>query len=211
MLQPDGKGPYTTRTKVGSWVRGPRWLARGQATGCVRQRCLGDGLHGTQAAAASRVLLLLDNGDGRVRVGRLLIDIRATDLFLFLHGATTHALTTHAFARTRGAVRRVVVNDIDDAHAAMLPDVPAWSNSPLLRELAWSGELLNHASAWGDNLLRRARQGPRSYEPGSAGHPVGVYAGELLFLLGRMPSKEWRKLWKEKMGSGGVVRFLPGV
>ena len=61
------------------------------------------------------------------------------------------------------------------------------ARAPLLVELAWSGELLKCMPAWGGNLLRRAREGRwiselhSLYPAGSAGHPAGLYAGELLF------------------------------
>ncbi|EMS61321.1 hypothetical protein TRIUR3_24130 [Triticum urartu] len=80
-----------------------------------------------------------------------------------------------------------VVDDSDDARAAVLPAVPASSNLPLLIEWPWSGELMNHTAAWGGNLLRRVKRGrwsselPYSYPAGSVGHPTGLYAEELLF------------------------------
>ena len=42
----------------------------------MRSRRLGGGLHGSQVAADSRVLLLLDDGGGRGRAGRHFVDIR---------------------------------------------------------------------------------------------------------------------------------------
>ena len=47
-----------------------------QDTGCIRRRRLGDGLHGIQSAAASHVLLLVDDGGRWGRAGRHLVDIR---------------------------------------------------------------------------------------------------------------------------------------
>ena len=47
-----------------------------QDTDCIRRRRLGGGLHGIQSAAASHVLLLLDDGGGQGRAGRHLVDIR---------------------------------------------------------------------------------------------------------------------------------------
>ena len=47
-----------------------------QDTGCIRRRCLSGGLHGIQSAAASRVLLLLDDGGRRGRAACHLVDIR---------------------------------------------------------------------------------------------------------------------------------------
>ena len=50
-----------------------------QDTSCIRRCRLGDGLHEIQSAAASRVLLLLDDGSGRGRAGRHLVDIRIAE------------------------------------------------------------------------------------------------------------------------------------
>ena len=47
-----------------------------QDTGCIRRRRLGGDLHGIKSAAASYVLLLLDDGGGRGRVARHLVYIR---------------------------------------------------------------------------------------------------------------------------------------
>jgi len=46
-----------------------------QDTDCTRRRLLGGGLHEIQSAEASRVLLLLNDGGGRGRAGRHLVDI----------------------------------------------------------------------------------------------------------------------------------------
>ena len=43
----------------------------------MRSRCLGGGLHGTQVAAASRVLLLLDDGGGHGEAGHRLVALHA--------------------------------------------------------------------------------------------------------------------------------------
>ena len=47
-----------------------------QDIGCIRWRRIGGGLHGIQSAAASRVLLFLDDGGGQVRVACHLVHIR---------------------------------------------------------------------------------------------------------------------------------------
>ena len=124
---------------------------------------LGGGLHGSQVAAASRFLLLLDDGGGHGEAGHRLVALHAPSFCLCLP------------TDTGGVVRR----GSDDARTVVLAAVPAWSNSPLLIELNWSGELLNHVSAWGGNWLHRAKRGwgsterPRPYPEGSAGHPAG--------------------------------------
>ena len=127
----------------------------------MRSRRLGGGLPGSQVAAASRVLLLLDDGGGHGEAGHRLVALHAPGFCLCLHGAAagTGGAPTDtggaATADTGGVVRR----GSDDAHTGVLAAVPAWSNSPLLIELNWSGELLNHAPAWGGNWLRRAKRG----------------------------------------------------
>ena len=127
----------------------------------MRSRRLGGGLHGTRVAAASRVLLLLDDGGRYGEAGHRLIALHAPDFCLCLHGAAagTGGAPTDtggaATADTGGAVRR----GSDGARTDVLAAVPAWSNSPLLIELNWSGELLNHAPAWCRNCLRRAKRG----------------------------------------------------
>ena len=127
----------------------------------MRSRRLGGGLHGTQVAAAYRVLLLLDDGGGHEEAGYQLVPLHAPGFCLCLHGAaagTGGALTDTggaATADTSGAVRR----GSEGARTGVLAGVPAWSNSPLLIELNWSGELLNHTLAWGDNWLRQAKRG----------------------------------------------------
>ena len=112
-------------------------------------------------AAASRVLLLLDDGGGQGEAGHRLVALHTPGFCLCLHGVAvgtggaptdTGGATT---ADTGGAVRR----GSDGARTGVLAVVPAWSNSPLLIELNWSGELLNHAPAWGGNWLRRAKRG----------------------------------------------------
>ena len=101
-------------------------------------------------AAASRVLLLLDDGGGHGEAGHRLIALHAPGFYLCLHGAAAvtggapTATGGAATAHTGGAVQR----GSDDARTGVLAAVPAWSNSPLLIELNWSGELLNHAPAW---------------------------------------------------------------
>ena len=127
----------------------------------MRSRRLGGSLHGTQVAAASRVLLLLDDGGRHGEAGHRLVAFHAPGFCLCLHGAAagTGGAPTDtggaATADTGGAVRR----SSDGARTGVLAAVPAWSNSPLLIELNWSGELLNHAPAWGGNWLRRAKRG----------------------------------------------------
>ena len=112
-------------------------------------------------AAASRVLLLLDDGGGQGEAGHRLVALHAPGFCLCLHGATagTGGVPTDmggaATADTGGAVRR----GSDGARTGVLAAVPTWSNSPLLIELNWSGELLNHAPAWGGNWLSRAKRG----------------------------------------------------
>ena len=114
---------------------------------------IGGGLHGSQVAAASRVLLLLDDGGGQGEAGHRLVALHAPGFCLCLHGAA--AGTGGAPTDTRGAVRC----GSDDARTGVLAAVLAWRNSPLLIELNWSGELLNHAPAWGGNLLHQAKRG----------------------------------------------------
>ena len=127
----------------------------------MRSRRLGDGLHGTQLATTSRVLLHLDDGGEHGEVGHQLVALHTPDFCLFLHGAAagTGGAPTDmggaATADTGGVVRR----GSDDARTGMLAAVPTWSNSPLLIELNWSGELLNHAPDWGVNWLCRAKRG----------------------------------------------------
>ena len=55
----------------------------------MHNRHLGGGLHGTQVAAASRVLLLLDDGGGHGEAGHRLVTLHAPSFCLCLHGATT--------------------------------------------------------------------------------------------------------------------------
>ena len=104
-------------------------------------------------AAASRVLLLLDDGGGQGEASHPLIALHAPDFCLCLHGAATG--TGGVPTDTSGAVRR----SNDDARTGVLAAVPAWSNSPLLIELNWSSEFLNHTLAWGGNWLRWAKRG----------------------------------------------------
>ena len=47
---------------------------------------LSDGLHGTQVAVASRVLLLLDDGGGHGEAGHRLVALHAPGFCLCLHG-----------------------------------------------------------------------------------------------------------------------------
>ena len=76
-----------------------------------------------------------------------LVDIR-DGFFLCLHVAATRASTADgAVADTGGVLRRDGVKGSDDAHAAVLPDKPAWSKSALFLELYWRGQLRNHALA----------------------------------------------------------------
>ena len=92
------------------------------------------GLHGTQVAAASRVLLLLDDGSGRGGAGHRLVALRAPGFCCCLHGVA--AGMGVSATETGDAVRGGGVDGSNDARA------------PLLVELAWSGELLNRAPAW---------------------------------------------------------------
>ena len=91
----------------------------------MRSRRLDGGLHGTQVAAASHVLLLHDDGGGHGESGHRLVALHAPGFCLCLHGAA--AVTGGAPADTGGAVRR----DSDDARTGVLAAVPAWSNSLL--------------------------------------------------------------------------------
>ena len=111
----------------------------------MRSRRLGGGLHGTQVAAASRVLLLLDDGGGHREAGHRLVALHAPGFCRCLHGAA--AGMGVSATEMRDAVRGGSVDGSNDAHA------------PLLIKLAWSGELLNRALAWGGNWLRRAKRG----------------------------------------------------
>ena len=128
---------------------GPRKRRSSQETTCIRKCRHSDGLHGTQAAAASRVLLLLDDGGGHGEAGHRLVALHAPGFCLCLHGAAAGmgAAPTGtggaATADTGGVVRR----GSEDARTGVLAAVLAWSNSSLLIELNWSGELLNHAPA----------------------------------------------------------------
>ena len=116
-------------------------------------RRLGGGLHGTQVASASRVLLPLDDGGGHREAGHRLVALHAPGFCLYLHGIATGTggaptdTGGAATADTGGAVQR----GSDGARTGVLAAVPAWSNSPLLIELNWSGELLNHVPDWGGN------------------------------------------------------------
>ena len=115
----------------------------------MRSHRLSGGLHGSQVAAASRVLLLLDDGGGHGEAGHRLVTLHAPGFCLCLHGAATGTggaptdtggATT---ADTGGAVRC----GSDGARTGVLAAVPAWNNSPLLIELNCNGELLNHVPA----------------------------------------------------------------
>ena len=90
---------------------------------------LGGGLHWYQVAAASRFLLLLDDGGGHGEAGHRLVALHAPGFCLCLHGAA--AGTGGAPTDTGGAIQR----GNDDACTGVLAAVPAWSNSPLLIEL----------------------------------------------------------------------------
>ena len=110
-------------------------------------------------AAASRVLVLLDDGGG---AGHRLVTLRAPGFCRCLHGAATGmgVLATE----TGDAVRGGSVDGSNDARV------------PLLVQLAWSGELLNRAPAWGGNWLRRARGG-RWISELHCSYPAGYPAG----------------------------------
>ena len=69
----------------------------------MRSRRLGGGLHGSQVAAASRVLLLLDDGGGHGEAGHRLVALHAPGFCLCLHGAVVGMGGT-ATADTGGAV-----------------------------------------------------------------------------------------------------------
>ena len=128
----------------------------------MRNLRLGGGLHGTQVAAASRVLLLLDDGGRHGEAGHRLIAVHAPGICLCLHGVA--ARTGGAAAGTGGACpqtqeawpSQTLVARYDAA--ATMP-IPAWSNLLVLIELNWSSELLNHALDWGGNWLSRAKRG----------------------------------------------------
>ena len=96
----------------------------------MRSRCLGGDLHGTQVEAASRVLLLLDDGGEQREAGHRLVALHAPGFCLCLHGAAA-GTGGAATADTGGAVRR----GSDGARTGVPAAVPAWSNSPLLIEL----------------------------------------------------------------------------
>ena len=53
----------------------------------MRSRRLGGGLHGSQVAAASRFLLLLDDGGGHGEAGHRLVALRTPGFYHCLHGA----------------------------------------------------------------------------------------------------------------------------
>ena len=76
----------------------------------MRSRRLGGGLHGIHVAAASHVLLLLDDGGGHGEAGYRLVALHAPGFCLCLHGgaAGTGGVPTDmggtATAGTGGAV-----------------------------------------------------------------------------------------------------------
>ena len=96
-------------------------------------------------AAASRVLLLLDDGGGHGGAGQRLVALRAPGFCRCLHGAA--AGMGVSATETGDAVRGGSMDGSNDARAL------------LLVEMAWIGDLLNCASAWGGNWLHRARGG----------------------------------------------------
>lgn len=92
----------------------------GQDTDCALRRRLSGGLHGTQAMAASRVLILLDHGRGRGRIVSHLLDA-----FFFLrgHGADTESSTMDGtVACTGGTVQCGIIE------AVMMPMPPCSSS-----------------------------------------------------------------------------------
>ena len=115
--------------------------------------------------AASRVLLLLDDGGGRGGAGHRLVALCAPGFCRCLHGAATDMGVSAT--ETRDVVRGGGVDGSNDTRAL------------LLVELAWSGELLKYAPAWGGNWLRRARAVRWISELHSsypAGYPAGLDA-----------------------------------
>ena len=78
--------PHVRQTLCGV-DEGPRKRRRSKETTRMRSCRLGGGLHGTQVATASRVLLLLDDGSGHGEAGHRIVPLHAPDFFLFLHGA----------------------------------------------------------------------------------------------------------------------------
>ena len=115
--------------------------------------------------AASRVLLLLDDGGGRGGAGHRLVALRAPSFCRCLHDA---AAGMGVSATEMGdAVRGGSVDDSNDARAL------------LLVELAWSGELLNRTPSWGGTWLRWATEGRWISELHSsypASYPTGLDA-----------------------------------
>ena len=75
----------------------------------MRSCRLGGGLHGTRLAAATRVLLLLDDGSGHGEAGHRLVAFHALAFCLCLHGAA---------AGTGGAVAGTGDASIDMGGAA---------------------------------------------------------------------------------------------
>ena len=103
----------------------------------MRSRRLGGGLHGSQVAAASRVLLLLDDAGGHGEAGHRFVSLHAPDFCLCLHGADagTGGAPTDTGGTTITDTGGAVQRGSDDARTGVLVAVPAWSNSPLLIEL----------------------------------------------------------------------------
>ena len=91
----------------------------------MRSRRLGGVLHGTQLAAAYRVLLLLDDGGGHGEAGYRLVAVHAPGFCLCLHGAAADmgvsaTETGDVVADTGGAVRGGDVDGSDDARVLLL-------------------------------------------------------------------------------------------
>ena len=88
----------------------------------MRSRRLSGGLHGTQEAVASRVLLLLDDGVGHGEAGHRLVALHAPSFCLCLHG--TAAGTGGAPTDTGGVAPQTLVARYD---AVATTPVPACS------------------------------------------------------------------------------------
>ena len=86
---------------------GPRERRSSKETTCIRGRRLGGGLHGSQVVAASRVLLLLDDGGGHGEAGHRLVALHAPSFCLCLHGAA--AGTGGAPTDTGGVAPQILV------------------------------------------------------------------------------------------------------
>ena len=114
-----------------------------QDTGCIRWRRLGGGLHGIQSAAASRVLLLLDDGGGRARAARHLVNIRiaasprrhpCSHVTSLTSGAATFsACMSRLHARRRWMAKSQTLEALYDAAASRAATMPVPPCSPTSR------------------------------------------------------------------------------